>query len=141
MSVNNSEVLEKTLIPYMNKVIAEVIKGDEGMVRSASNSSMQDSLEPKSPLENQWCIQKDELTVSRKMAHPIFNEKLFLMESGQWSEVISTSEGPLFFHVLETYIDASDVARKMEEGRALLGKEAKEELVKGLLQQIVKNGS
>ena len=138
---DSSLPVETMLVSYMKKMAQAVMNGDEGMVREASGFNKGESLQPKSPLENQWDLQKDELKITRKMADPLFDEKLFSMKEGDWSDVISTEEGPLFFHVLETFIDTSDVAKKMEEGRSLLGREAKVELVKELLQEIVRNGS
>ena len=141
----NLVAAQEMLVPYMKKIAQEVIAGDEGMVGDVSGSDKgtgpRESLNLKSPLEKQWNLQKEELRITRKMAHPLFDEKLFSMKEGEWSEVVSSIDGPFFFHVLETFVDTSEVARKMEEGRALLGREAKEDLVKELLQKIGKNGS
>ena len=89
----------------------------------------------------EWDLQREEVTVTRKMAHPLFNEKVFEVHEGDWSDVVMSAEGPIFYYVLETFVDTSDVGAKMEEGRALLGREAKEDLVKVLLQKMIKNGS
>ncbi len=139
--ISADKMLGEILAPYMKKMSLKVINGDDKAVREVSNSARNEVLQPKSALENQWDLQREELKVTRKMAHPLFDEKVFFMKEGEWSDVVLTSDGPIFYHVIETFVDTSDVARKMEDGRALLGREAKEDLTRNILSQIEKNGS
>ena len=128
-------------VGQMRKMRDAVIGGDDSVCGEARSPSSKDSLEPKSPLQKQWALQKESLSVTRKMAHPLFNESLFEMKEGDWSDVEVSKEGPIFFQVTETFVDNSQVHTKMEEGRALLGCEAKIALVKELLEKIGSNGS
>jgi len=123
------------LLPFMQKMEKAVIAGEEGVLQEAVHSS-RETLEPKLPLSKQWKLQKEELKITRKMKNHLLGEKLFAMQEGSWSDVICTDEGPIFYQVIETFVDTSEVGKKMEEGRALLGKEAKEHFMKELLKEI-----
>ncbi len=129
-------VSEDALISYMKKMSQLVKEGDESVVSNSREALSRDSLEPKSPLEKQWALKKDEMRVTRKMAHPLFSEELFSMDAGQWSDIIQAEGGPMFYKVVETFVDTSEVSKKMEEGRALLGKEAKEGVVREILKEM-----
>ncbi len=127
---------EDVLVSYMKKMSQLLKEGDESVVSNSREALSRESLEPKSLLEKQWLLKKEELRVTRKMAHPLFNEALFSMEAGQWSDVVQADGAPMFYKVVETFVDTSEVSKKMEEGRALLGKEAKEGVVKEILTEM-----
>ncbi len=131
------------LIPYMRKMLQLFVSGDERSVFAQDVRMSDETLETKFALERQWALKKEEMRVMRKTMPSFFDEKLFSMQDKEWSDVISSEEGPVFYRVLETFVDTSDVAKKMEEARALLGREAKEALAKELLEKMVTstNGS
>ena len=83
----------------------------------------------------QWALQKEELSLTRKMGNPLLGEKAFSMKEGEWSDVLKVNEELFFFKVIETFVDTSEIGKKMEEGRTLLGKEAKSQIIKELLQK------
>ncbi len=132
---------EERLVAQMKKMREAIIAGDESVLGVASKGLSKDSLEPKSPLQKQWSIQTEDLSVTRKMAHPLFDEKLFDRKEGDYSDVETSLEGPIFYRITETFVDNSEVHSKMEEGRSILGREAKQALVKELLEKIGSNGS
>lgn len=125
--------LEGKLFPYMRKMMEAIVSGDE---TSVCNEENRDSLEPRAVLEKQWDLKKEEMRVMKKSVPSFFDEKLFSREVNEWSEVIPSSEGPIFYKVLEKFVDTSDVKAKMQEARAILGSEAKLDVSKKLLEKM-----
>lgn len=126
------------LAPFMRKMQQVVVAGSEEVAGDAevSTAVSRETLQPKAPLNAQWKLKREEVQITRKMADARFDEKLFAMQPGDWSEVMCGESGPIFYKVLETFVDTSDVGQKMEEGRALLGVEAKGRFMKTLLDEI-----
>jgi GcvH upstream region-like protein len=128
--------LQRRFFPYMKKMQNVLVSGVNENILTSDVMSKSECLTPKDGLDKQWLLKKESIKVSRKMAHPYLDENLYKMAKGQWSSILSTSEGPVFYQVLDKYEDLSDVNKKMEEGRELLGKEAKEEFVSRLLADV-----
>jgi GcvH upstream region-like protein len=129
--------LNAKLIPYMRKMLQNLVSGDDKCLSDQDDRIALETLEPKLALERQWALKKEEMRVMRKAMPSLFDEKIFSMSQEEWSDVISSDEGPFFYKVIETFVDTSDVAKKMEEARALLGSEAKETVVKEILEKMI----
>jgi GcvH upstream region-like protein len=128
--------VDRRFFPYMRKMQNVVISGINQNFLNSEIVSNQECLAPKDRLDKQWLLKKEQIKVSRKSSHPYLDDKIYKMAKGEWSSVTITKDGPVFFQVLDKFEDLSDVNKKMEEGREILGKEAKEEFVGRLLSEI-----
>jgi GcvH upstream region-like protein len=89
----------------------------------------------------QWDLKKEEIVVSRKNAHELFKEELFDLPEGSWSEVLfDVAKGALFYQVLDRYVEDAPVKEGLQEGRVLLGNEARTLLMKHLIDEFSKKG-
>lgn len=137
--------LSASLVPYMTKMLELIASGDETCIADDENRVFSDSLDSRSLLEKQWDLKKEEIRVLKKSLPSFLDERVFLQDEKEWSQVVSSSEGPIFYKVIEKFVDTTDVAKKMQEARLLLGSEAKESLSKEILEKMKKqnqaNGS
>jgi GcvH upstream region-like protein len=124
------------LVAYMKKMLELVVSGDETSVFEEERRVARDSLESGAFLERQWDLKREKIRVMKKSIPSFLDEKLFSREEKEWSEVISSSEGPIFYRVIEKFVDTSDVGKKIQEARALLGSEAKLALSKEILEKM-----
>lgn len=123
------------LVFYMQDMRKKVLLDQDVLAQSRLKGAQGgERLEQMDPLEEQWRIEKEELSITRKMNHPLFSEDLFMEGQNEWSQVMQDKAGnPYFYHIKGQFVDLDPVAKGMEEGRKLLGKEA----VRGLMANIL----
>jgi GcvH upstream region-like protein len=95
----------------------------------------------KESIDGQWKLKKEEVVVSRKNANELFREELFDLPEGSWSEVVFESgKGPLFYQILDRYVEDTPIKEGLKEGRVLLGNEARTHLMRELIDEFSKKG-
>ncbi|MCH9612969.1 MAG: hypothetical protein S4CHLAM102_14690 [Chlamydiia bacterium] len=91
-------------------------------------------LAPRVGYMDQWKWNKQERVVSRGDEGSLFDEEVFRMKAGEWSQVVaSQGKGALFFHVDAKEMNLEAVKKEMAEGQRLLGLEARRNLMSQLL--------
>lgn len=89
-----------------------------------------------------WKLERREVEVSRGNTRGLDAEKIFSLETGQWSQVETPENGALVFCKLLSRGEegGSSVASLNEKGKALLSAEAKRIYFKELVDRISKKG-
>lgn len=128
-------LLEYRLGAFVAEGKEKLAKGEDPTIENIERRFENDRLEHVVPLHDQWKLEKVELTLMRKKAHPLFSDALFSMKAKDLSPVIYLeNEGPLFYRLEEPFSDGHVVKRGMQEGSHILGNEAKMHLMKKLIK-------
>lgn len=119
---------------YMQEMKKKVVMDQDVIAESRIKGVQGENLELLDKLEDQWKIEKETLSITRKMSHPLFGDELFQEGQSEWSQVLLDKDNnPYFYHISGRFVDLEPVAKAMQEGRKLLGKEA----LKGLMTQLL----
>jgi len=95
-------------------------------------------------LFDQWKLVKATRTIERSKADPAAFGQAFSLKEKGWSKVISPVHGDVAFFQVQgrgAMADGEAVSKKMDEARALLGKEAQQVLTLQLLAEIEQRGA
>lgn len=89
-------------------------------------------------LENQWDVEKEEMKIMRKNNNHLFDNGIFEMEVGIWSDLICKDGlAPYFYRVVDRFVDLNKVSNYMDCGSKLLGGEACQLFVKNILNEMI----
>jgi hypothetical protein len=88
----------------------------------------------------QWLLEKTEETVERCSQVPFSKEEMFTSGTGYWSKVETGERGALaFYFVKERILPSEPSLQSVDEGRQILGGDAKRDMMVQILQRIQKS--
>ncbi|WP_194847623.1 hypothetical protein [Candidatus Neptunochlamydia vexilliferae] len=100
--------------------------GDESLfLKGKALPSEEGRLPNKEPLDTQWALIKENKVFKNHEKSPWFDSEIFAMVEQSWSGVKASERGDLFFFQLkEKAVPSGNFETEMEQGQAILSKEA-----------------
>ncbi|MBT3394657.1 MAG: hypothetical protein HN411_06090 [Waddliaceae bacterium] len=140
--------VQHRLYRHVNMVKGKLVTGADDAESHVTAESVRDTIAGKlvasAPLHFQWCLEKNELAVTRSeaMTKSFIIGDIFAMPQGSWSKVATPASGMVsFFTVLDKSAATVSLADKVEMGRKPLAYDAQRYMMDTLLDDISDKGA